>query len=85
MHFVINDNEEYLFSLNDGPAKTFVCTNHVIKLIGLNYFHLKHIRNTKSPDSLLKKGLAKKCALLATKIEGTNQFCCTGVSNDWLL
>ena len=70
--------------MNDSPAKQFVFTNHIIKLIGLNYFHLKHVRNTKLPDSLLKKGLAKKCALLATKIEGVNQFCYTGISNDWL-
>ena len=37
-----------------------------------------------SPENLFKKGFAKKCALLATKIEGTNKFCYTGISEDWL-
>ena len=50
----------------------------------LNCFHLKHVGNATSPDSLLKNGLVKKCALLATKIEGTNKFCYTGISDDWL-
>ena len=82
--FVLNDNKECLFLFNDGPAKQFIFTNHVMKLIGLNYFHLKYVRNTKSPDSLLKKGLLKKCALLATKIEGENQCCYNSISNDLL-
>ena len=51
--FVLNNNKEYLFLFNNGPAKQFIFMNHVMKLMGLNYFHLKHVRNTKSPDSLL--------------------------------
>ena len=84
MPFLLNNNKECLFLLNNGPAKQFVFTNHIIKLMGSNYFHLKHVRNTKFSDSLLKKGLVKECALLATKIEGANQFCYTDVSNNWL-
>ena len=53
--------------------------------MGLNYFDLKYIKNAYSPLSLLKKGVAKKCALLATKIEGTNKYCYTGINNDWLM
>ena len=52
--FVLNDIKDCLFLLNNGPAQQFVLANHVIKLMGLNYFHLKHVKNTKSPDSLLK-------------------------------
>ena len=82
--FVLNENEDCLFLLNDGPAKHFVFSNHVKTLMGLNYFDLKHVKNAQSPLSLLKKGVVKKCALLATKIEGTNKYCYTGINNDWL-
>ena len=82
--FIMNDKNECLFLFNDGPPRQFAFANHVMKLMGWNYFHLKHVGNATSPDSLLKNGLVKKCALLATKIEGTNEFCYTGISNDWL-
>ena len=58
-------------------------SNHVIKLIGLDYFHLEHIRNAKLPNSLLKKKHAKKHALLAKKREGIHRFYSTSASNDW--
>ena len=82
--FVINENEECLFLFSDGPAKHFVFSNHVKTLMGWNYFDIKYVKNAQSPASLLKKGIVKKCALLATKIEGSTKHCYTGVSNDWL-
>ena len=82
--FVLNENEDCLFLLNDGLAKHFVFSNNVKTLMGLNYFDLKHVKNAQSPLSLLKKGVVKKCALLATNIEVTNKCCYTGISNDWL-
>ena len=81
--FVLNENEECLFLMNDGPAKNFVFSKHVKTLMGLNYFELENVKNMQSPLCLLKKGVIKKCALLATKIEGTNNYCYAGVSNDW--
>ena len=82
--FVMNDKEECLFLFNDSPCRKFIFTNHVLKLMGWNYFHIKQVGNAVSPENLFKKGFAKKCALLATKIEGTNKFCYTGISEDWL-
>ena len=78
---MLNENEDCLFLLNDGPAKHFVFLNHIKTLMDLNYFDLKYIKNTYSPLSLLKKGVVKKCTLLTIKIEGTNKYY-TGISND---
>jgi len=83
--FVINENEECLFLVNDGPVKYFEFSKHIKALIGLNYFDLKYVKNAQSPISLLKKGNVKKCALLAIVIEGTNKYCYTGITNDWLM
>ena len=82
--FVLDENDDFLFLLNYGPAKQFSFSNHVKTLMGWNYFDLKPVKDAQSPLSLLKKGVVKKCALLAIKIEGTNKYCYTGISNDWL-
>ena len=50
MPFALNDNKECFFLLNDSPGKQFVFISHVIKLMGLNCFYLKHVKNIKSPD-----------------------------------
>ena len=81
--FVINENEECLFLVNDGPAKHFEFSKHVKALMGLNYFDLKYVKNAQSPMSLLKKGNVKKCALLATAIEGTNKYCYIRVISEY--
>ena len=70
--------------VSDGPVKYFAFSNHVKTLMGWNYFDIKYVKNAQSPASLLKKGIVKKCALLATKIEGSTKYCYTGISNDWL-
>ena len=84
MPFVIDEKEDCLFLLNDNPAKHFVFSNHVKTVMGWNHFDLKPAKDEQLPLSLSKKVVVKKCALLATKIEGANQFCYTGISNDWL-
>ena len=53
----------------------------MVILIGLKYFEIKHVKKTKIPLYLLKEGLVRKCALLATKVESSNNYYYTGLSN----
>ena len=82
--FILNENNECLFIFNDGPAQRFTFANHVISLMGLHYFELKFVNRVENPLCVLKTSAAKKCALMAHKLEGGNGFCYTGFSNDWL-
>ena len=55
--FVLNENEECLFLMNDGPDKHFAFSKHVKTLMGLNYFELEHMKCTQLPLCLLKREL----------------------------
>ena len=82
--FILNENNECLFIFNDGPALHFAFSKHVVSLMGLHYFEIKLINKVENPLCVLKTSTAKKCALLANKLDGGNGFCCTGFSSDWL-
>ena len=72
--FILNENNECLFIFNDGPAQRFTFAKHVISLMGLHYFELKFVNRVENPLCVLKTSAAKKCALMAHKLEGGMVF-----------
>ena len=82
--FVLDKDEQCLFLISDNKACNFAFSNHVATIMGLNYFGIKHAKLVNAPLSILKNGDAEKCALLATKVEGSSIYCCAALTNNWL-
>ena len=82
--FVLDKDEQCLFLISDNKACNFAFSNHIATIMGLNYFGIKHVKLANMPLSILKNGDVEKCALLATKVEGSSSYCCTALTNNWL-
>ena len=72
------------FLIGNNKACNFTFSNHVVTLMGLNYFCIKHAKLAETPLFILKNGAVGKCALLTTKVEGSSNYYCTALTNNWL-
>ena len=68
--FVLNKDEECLFMIGGDKACNFTFLNHMVTLIGFNYFEIKHVKHTVILLCILKDGTVRKCNFLAKKIRG---------------
>ena len=80
--FVLSKDKECLFLISDNKAYYFAFSNHIVALMGLNHFYIKHAKQAEMLLCILKDRIVRKWASLETKVEGSSHYCCTALSNN---
>ena len=80
--FVLSKDMECLFLIGNNKAYSFTFSNHVLAVMGLNYFYAKHAKQVEIPLRILKDIAVAKHTLLATKVEGSSNYCHVALTNN---